>query len=259
MSSINIGTIFALESRLPKFQQISTLIQMKPKERINALRSMSVFSDFKEQEPIDEFLIKKEEDLIADTSKVIDDDAFFSTLLWLRKNMVQIRKAFRNTYIKSGKEAGKTHFKEALQSLEDLREEYAEEILNTYNDLPLNLSNFELEKKLDHVYFRLLKKKTGNSWVKKAYSSIYSESYKSGSEKRIKFLENKEQIDSREMDEYSKMISNQEVGFVKRALTEMDDDLIILGYIIKIKYLFSNLQIIFADFGADDLLVDYSS
>lgn len=260
MSNINVGTIFALEAKLPKFGQVAGLSDMKSKERLNALKNFSYFSDLKENIEISEYLLAKEHELLNEANELTHGDDFFETLLWLRHNMVQIRKIYREVYFMENKDMAKRTYNEKINLLPNVDEKFILELENFYQELPEGLSVFELEKKLDELYFELLKKKTGRNKIKKEYAKLFVRSFREGVKSRISYLSDEGELETADIDKAGQEFSEKEIEYVNRAVTEMDENLIVLSYITKIKYLMYNLQIVFSDFGDDtkNYLIDYS-
>lgn len=260
MSNINVGTIFALEANLPTFHEVKSISSQSSREKRNSLRNWKIFSNLKEDDEILGYLVQKEHELLEDASSLVENDEFFSTLLWLRHNMVNIRKLFRVTMKIENNETASKHFETGAREIAGYDDEFAEVLTKTYSKLPRNLSVFELERKLDELYFRLLKQKAGRNKIKKEYANLFANTYKTSAKTRTEYLNADGIVDEKSIDSSGKEFSEKEIDYANQSVINMDENLVMLSYLTKIKYLMYDLQIAFADFDKDkeDLLINYS-
>lgn len=256
MSSINVGIIFALETSLPKYQEILKLSGSKNADQFIALKKWKIFYDYKPNDEIWSYLNMKKSELNDDLVKLVTGDKFYEIYFWMEKNMVDVRKIFRE-YVKY---PDRTDIKQALESLPKIQNKNIQkELFKIKNIVNIDMTLFELESELDQFHLKILKNSAGLNKRKRGFVKIIQKQFELSSEKRLDYLTNDTELNLEALDLAQQQLSESEVKYTGDSLLNVNYDLVFMRYMLKIKFLFYNLQLMFMDFSEDKtkLFINY--
>jgi hypothetical protein len=249
MTNFNIGTIFAIESGIPRFEEIEKIKLSKHAEKIVYLKRWRIFSDLKESNEIKDYLFNKKKQLINELEDIVKDDRFFSNLLWLNKNFNSIRKIFRQNFHNS-----KQQIRVELRKLSHVD---SFEILSNLVDEIDQLKDIRvLESRLDEIYFEIIEK-FADSKTKSKYLELKKNIYYETRNLRMGLIDSKVDTVSNS-DIKFRILTLKEDNFAKEAIVNVNPDLVIINFLNKINHLFENLQILFSEIANEqNVLIDY--
>lgn len=258
MSNVNVGTIFALDSQIPSYSEVTALLGVDQSALSNVIRTWKMFSNSRDNSEMLSMVHEKEKQMLFELLKIAEDDRFFETLVWLKYDMVQIRKIFRELSTMVPSERGK-HY-DRLKAINYPNRKIEEKITRFYEEIPPNIEIFELELLLDELYIQILELFVGRNMVKKDYVKTIRGLYEESSIIRREYLENDSLASQDTLEEMNKYIAEKETSYISEALIQMDPTLVALSYLIKLKYFFYNLNLLISGVSnkENNLLIDYS-
>lgn len=258
MSNVNVGTIFALESQVPSFSEINSLNNADKAVLNNTLKSWSILGSNHDNSDMLNVVNEKEREMLFELLKISEGDQFFETIVWLKYEMVHLRKIFRE--MSSLLTLERERYKEKLNSIKYPNKKIEEKIRKFYDEVPSKIEIFELELLLDELYLQIQELFVGRSKVKKEYIETLRSTYEDSSKIRREYLENDNTESQNTLEEMNKGIAIKETNFISQALIQMDPTLIALSYLIKLKYFFYDLNLLISGVSnkENNLLIDYS-
>ena len=258
MSNVNVGTIFALESQIPSFSEVTLLLDVDQAALSNVIKAWQMFSNNRDNTNMLSMVHEKEKEMFFELLKISEGDQFFETLVWLKYEMVHIRKIFREMSVLSASE--RERYKEKLNTIDYPNPKIEEKINNFYYEMPAKIGIFELELLLDELYIQIQELFSGRSKVKKDYLKTIRSLYEESSKIRREYLENDNSESQNALEEMNKDIATKETNYISEALIQMDPTLVALSYLIKLKYFFYDLNLLISGVSnkENNLLIDYS-
>jgi hypothetical protein len=258
MSNVNVGTIFALESQIPTFSELSSLLGVEKTSLGNVIQSWGLFGNTRDNSDMLSMVHEKEREMLFELLKISEGDQFFETMVWLKYEMVQIRKIFREMASLLSSEREK--YKEKLKMINYPNKKIEDKINKFYEEVPLKIEIFELELLLDELYIQIQELFVRRNKVKKEYINTLRNLYKDSSKIRREYLENDNKDSQDALEEMNKEIALKETSYISEALIQMEPTLVALSYLIKLKYFFYDLNLLISGVSnkENNLLIDYS-
>jgi hypothetical protein len=259
MSNINVGTIFALETDLPKYSDLVKIASLSLREKRYSIKNWKLFSDLKDDSEINTYLNDKEKELLINVDDLVEGDLFFTSLLWMDTNMIGVRETFREAVSQISYQEKVAFLTIGLQQILFPDKEAWKSIMLIVEDLERFSSIFEVEKQLDKFVFEILERGAKGNKIKLAYLKNKRNYYKVSSKNRKDYLRGTGSIDAKVIDEMEKELAQTEIKFSNNAVINVDPDLVMIGYLVKIKYLMYDLRVLFNNVGkfAEDLMINY--
>lgn len=258
MGSINVGTIFALETDLPKYSEILGLYELDIATVLNSIQSWKIFHDMRDSDDKLNYLHRKEYEILQNTMQICRGDAFFETIVWLKYEMVQIRKLFRGYYVNNPNDQATLELN--LDSIVYPSEKIKKLIYEFAISLPLSIEMFELETKLDELYLNIMDAHTGRNKYKIEYVKTIKKLQKKTAKIRVEYLYDDNNDNQVILEEINKSAAEKEVKYISDAIIKMNETATMLSYLIKIKYFFYNINLLLSGVSNKDgnLFIDYS-
>lgn len=259
MSNVNVGTIFALETELPRYVELVKISSLNLREKRYNLKNWKLFSDLKDNDEINTYLNDKEREILNSLCDLVEGDLFFNTLLWMNTNMIKVRKTFREALSQSSDHEKNAYLRNQIKEIAFPDKDSWKSISKIIDGLDIETNIFEIEQKLDAFVFESLERGAKGNKIKTAYLKNKRNYYKVSTKNRKNYLEGSEGIDTKEIDEMEKELAETEIRFSNDAVISVDTDLVMIGYLVKIKYLMYDLRVLFNNVGkfAEDLMINY--
>lgn len=258
MSNVNVGTIYALESQIPSFSELSSLLGVEKSALGNVMQSWGLFGNTRDNSDMLNIVHVKEREMLFELLKISEGDQFFETTVWLKYEMVQIRKIFREMADLLSSE--RERHKEKLKMINYPSKKIEDKISKFYEDVPLKIEMFELELLLDELYIQIQELFVGRNKIKKEYIKTLRNLYEESSKIRREYLEDDNSESQNSLEAMNREIALKETSYISEALIQMDPTLVALAYLIKLKYFFYDLNLLISGVSnkENNLLIDYS-
>lgn len=254
MSNVSLGTIYAWNIAIPKYVQLIDTIDKSPNDLLQLLKSNQLFGQFLRAEEISpSALVELQNSVLKELTKVAQGEDFYELIFWLENNMTKVRKLFRKS-ISSG-----TALEQILDDLDKIlgqSSELRQELMDTYSKaLQKEFSSFEIEQALDRLVLKNLQEKAKGNKIQEQYIELLTENLENSTKMRTNKMKDTQAETIEELDFIK--TAEAEVKFANKAIYEYNDDLAILQYFIRLKYLFYNLQLLVMGTATKEELIDY--